>query len=355
MTIDATTRQGSRPTVFHDADADLGVLQDKTVAVIGYGNQGRAQALNLRDSGVQVVVAGIRDETAARAEADGFRVVAVQGCAPHADVLMLLIPDEVQRQVYEEALAPDLRAGHVLCFAHGYNFHYKLIDPPAGVDVVLLAPRMIGAVLRDAFTRGQGVPAYVGVGRGHSGRARDVVLALAKGIGSTRAGAVEMTFEAETVLDLFLEQTLLPIFTKSMLWAFEILTAAGFDPGVVTLEMYGSGEMAEVFQACAQVGFYEQLFQYHSRTAQYGELSRKEYILPDTVRAAMLEGFEEIRSGKFAREWAQEEREGFPRFDALRDAARSHPINLAERGMAREVRFGASLERVPVEGSRDAR
>ena len=263
---------------------------------------------------------------------------------------MLLVPDEVQRQVYEQATRADLRPGHVLCFAHGYNFHYKLIDPPTGVDVVLLAPRMIGAIVRDAFTRGKGVPAYVAVARDHSTHARDMVLALAKGIGSTRAGVVEMTFEAETVLDLFLEQTLLPIFTKSMLWAFEILTDAGFDPGVVTLEMYGSGEIAEVFQACAQVGFYEQLFQYHSRTAQYGELSRKEYILPTSVRSAMLAGLEEIRSGKFATEWEREERDGFPRFNALRSAARSHPINAAERAIAGQVQFGASLQRGPLDG-----
>ena len=249
---------------------------------------------------------------------------------------MLLIPDEVQREVYQRGLAADLRPGHVLCFAHGYNIHYKLIDPPAEVDVVLLAPRMIGAIVRDAFTRGNGVPAYIAVGRDHSGRARDVVLALAKAIGSTRAGVVEMTFEAETVLDLFLEQTLLPIFTKSMLWAFEILTDAGFDPGVVTLEMYGSGEMAEVFQACAQVGFYEQLFQYHSRTAQYGELSRKEYILPASVRARQCSrAWRRFAPASSRRNGNSEEREGFPRFNALRSAARSHPINAGGAGHRR--------------------
>jgi len=183
----------------------------------------------------------------------------------------------------------------------------------------------------------------VAVGQDASGHAKQIMLALAKGIGCTRAGVVEMSFEGETVLDLFLEQTLLPIFTKSMLWTFELLVEAGFDPGVVTLEMYGSGEIAEVFQACAQLGFYNQLFQLHSRTAQYGELSRKDSILPKSVRAAMSEGLEYIRSGKFAEEWAREETQGFPRFNALLEEARRHPINEAERKIAKLVDFGSSV------------
>jgi ketol-acid reductoisomerase len=330
-------------TVYRDHDADLKHLHDRPVVVIGYGNQGRAQALNLRDSGVRVLVACIRDSSADQAEADGFRVIPIEGCAQQADVLMLLIPDEVQRRVYESSLAGDLRSGHTLCFAHGYNFHFGLIAPPKDVDVVLVAPRMIGRVVRTAFERGAGVPAYVAVGQNGSGHAKQTMLALAKGVGCTRAGVVEMTFEDETLLDLFVEQTLMPIFSRSMLWAFDLLVKAGFDPGVVTLELYGSGETAEVFQACAEVGFYKQLL-FHSRTAQYGELSRTDTILPPSVRQAMAGALEDIQSGKFAREWAEEENKGLPLFNALLEKATNHPINVAEREIAALVDFGASFK-----------
>ena len=332
-------------TIYRDSDTCLTALKNKMVAVIGYGNQGRAQALNLRDSGISVVVASIPDHSAKKAEADKFRVIPIAGCAREADVLMFLIPDEVQRRVYEELLAKDLRKGQTLCFAHGYNYQFGFIRPRKDIDVVLVAPRMIGAALRQAFERGAGAPAYVAVGQDGSGHAKEIMLALAKGIGCTRAGVVEMTFEQETIVDLFLEQTLLPIFTKSMLWAFELLVDAGVDPGVATLELYGSGEIAEVFQACATVGFYEQLFRFHSRTAQYGELSRKDNILPASVRQAMVDGLEYIRCGNFAREWAEEEKNGFPRFNALIEAARRHPINHAEREIAALMDFGSTLKK----------
>ena len=340
---DTGDHQKRRFRVYRDGDADSTWLHDRSIVVIGYGKQGRAQALNLRESGARVTVASIRDSSAEKAEADGFRVVPIEGCARGADILMLLVPDEVQRSVYEQYLAPDLGKGHTVCFAHGYNYHFGFIRPPKVVDVVLVAPRMIGAIVRTAFERGAGVPAYVSVGQDGSGHARDTMLALAQGIGCTRAGVVEMTFEDETVLDLFLEQTLMPIFSRSMLWGFDLLVEAGFDPGVVTLELYGSGEMAEVFQACAQVGFFEQLLRFHSRTAQYGELSRTDTILNDSVRQSMADTLADIRSGAFAKEWTAEEKNGLPRFNALLQAARDHPINRAEREIAKQVDFGASL------------
>jgi ketol-acid reductoisomerase len=328
--------------VFRDEDADLSYLDGKRVVVIGYGNQGRAQALNLRDSGVSVTVASIRDSSMERAKVDGFPTVPLKGCGKVGDVLMLLIPDEAQRKVYDEVIAEDMGPGKVLCFGHGYNFHFGYIAPPPEVDVVLLAPRMIGAVVRSSFEAGKGAPAYLAVGQDGSGEAQEIMLALAKGIGATRAGAIELTFEQETVIDLFMEQTLMPIFTRSMTWAYDILTQAGIDPGVVTLEMYGSGEMAEVFQACAKVGFWRQL-QFHSRTAQFGELSHKDRVLPDTVRDTMAEILEKISSGEFAREWADDAEAGFPRYNALIDETRNHPINEAEQEIARLVDFGATF------------
>ena len=329
--------------VYRDADADLEHLKGKEIVVLGYGNQGRSQALNLRDNGLSVSVASIRDSSAEKAEAEGFSVIPVSGCAKQADVLMLLIPDEVQRQVYEEELAHDMGPGKTLCFGHGYNFYYGYIKPPSEVDVVLLAPRMIGAVVRSAFEKGKGSPAYVAIGQDGSGQAKATMLGLAKGIGATRVGAIELTFEQETVIDLYLEQTLMPIFARSMIWAYEILTEkAGIDPGVVTLEMYGSGELAEVFQACATEGFFKQL-RFHSRTAQFGELMRGEDVLPDTVRDTMVKTLGEIQSGKFAEEWTADEKAGFPRYEALIAETREHPMNRAEREIASVVDFGASF------------
>lgn len=328
--------------VYRDQDADLDDLKDRTVVVIGYGNQGRPQALNLRESGVSVIVASIRDSNAEAALADGFEVIPIAGCALRGEVLMILLPDEVQGRVYEEHIRGDLKKGHVLCFGHGYNYHFALIRPPADVDVVMMAPRMIGVVVRQAYERGIGVPAYVAVGQDGSGRAKQIMLAIAKGVGCTRAGVIEMTFEGETLIDLFLEQTLMPMFTRSILWAFELLVEAGFHPSVATLELYGSGEIAEVFQACSQTGFYKQLA-FHSRTAQYGELSRVERMLPPSVRTVMAQSLEYIRSGGFAKEWAEEENQSFRNFETLLEEARSHPINDAEREMAASVNLAPSL------------
>lgn len=329
-------------TVYRDADAHLSFLDGKRVVIIGYGNQGRAQGLNLRDSGISTTIATLSDSSLDRARVDGFDPIPIKGCGKAGDVLMLLIPDEVQRRVYDNELAADMGPGKVLCFGHGYNFHFGYIAPPPEVDVVLLAPRMIGAAVRSAFSAGKGAPAYVAVGQDGSGEAREIMLALAKGIGATRAGAIELTFEQETLIDLFMEQTLMPIFTRSMTWAFDILTDAGIHPGVVTLEMYGSGEMAEVFQACAKIGFWKQL-QFHSRTAQFGELSRKDRVMPESVRDTMVDILEKISSGTFAREWAADAEAGFPRYNALIAEARRHPINEAEEEIARLVDFGATL------------
>ncbi len=324
--------------VYRDEDADLAHLDGKNIVILGYGNQGRSQALNMRDSGLSVVVASIRDSSAERAEADGFTVIPVSGCAKQADILMLLIPDEVQRQVYEEELTQDMGPGKTLCFGHGYNFNFGAIKPPAEVDVILVAPRMIGVGVRTTFEKGKGAPSYVAVGQDGSGHAKETMLAIAKAIGSTRVGAIEVTFEQETLIDLFVEQTLMPIFTRSMTWAFDILTEAGFDPGLVTVEMYGSGEMAEVFQACATEGFWKQL-KFHSHTAQFGELSHKDKVLPESVRETMVETLENIRSGGFAKEWSEDEKAGFPRFNALLEEIGKHPINTAESEISKRVDF----------------
>lgn len=321
--------------VLRDDDADLQFLAGKTVAVIGYGNQGRAQALNLRDSGVRVTVGSIRDAGAEQAEADGFPVRPIAEACSAADAIALLIPDEVQRDVYHSEVEPRLRAGQVLDFAHGYNVHFGLIRPPAFVDVILVAPRMIGINVRASFERGAGVPAYVAVAQDASGRARDVALAWAKGIGATRAGVLETTFAEETELDLFAEQGVWPIIMRDLLLSFEVLVEAGFPAEMVALELYGSGEAAEIFRQMARVGAIKQM-RLHSQTSQYGTLSRGPTMLPEETRDRLRAALEGIRSGRFAREWSEEQARGYPTFGELRRAAESHEINAAEV-LAREM------------------
>lgn len=321
--------------VIRDDEADLGFLRGRTAAIIGYGNQGRAQALNLRDSGVAVLVGSIRDGGADEAESDGFEVLPIREACARADVLALLIPDEVQRDVYHADIAPALRRHHVLDFAHGYNIHFGLIRPPADVDVIMVAPRMIGVNVRKSFERGSGVPAYVAVAQNASGKARDIALAWARGIGATRAGVLETTFAQETELDLFAEQGVWPIIMRDLLLSFEVLVEAGFPPEMVALELYGSGEAAEIFRQMAERGVIQQM-RLHSQTSQYGTLSRGPRMLGEDGRERLRQALAEIRSGRFAEEWAKEQASGYPRFESLRREAQAHGINEAER-LGREM------------------
>jgi ketol-acid reductoisomerase len=314
--------------ILRDEDADLRHFRGRTAGIIGYGNQGRAQALNLRDSGVSVLVGALPDESASEAERDGFGVVSIaEAC--QADILALLIPDEVQTKVYRESVAPALEPGKTLVFAHGYNIHFGLIVPPPGVDVILVAPRMIGIHVRTSFEEGRGAPAYIAVWKDASGGARDVALAWAKGIGATRAGVLETTFAQETELDLFTEQATWPIIVRDLLLSYEVLVEAGFPGEMVALELYGSGEASEVFRQMARRGLFRQM-KLHSQTSQYGTLSRAPRMLPEAARERFRQALNEIRSGAFAREWTAEQERGYPDFEALRKSAAEHPLNDAE-------------------------
>lgn len=317
--------------VYRDEDADLTTLEGKRVAVIGYGNQGRAQGLNLRDSAIDVVVGSIRDASAERARADGFAVASIAETAAGADVVMLLIPDEVQRDVYDRELSQTLQGGNTLVFAHGYNVRFRLIKPPDDVDVVMLAPRMIGKVVRDLFVSGSGAVAYVGVHQDPSGNAMATALALAKGIGATRSAVIEQSFAEETELDLVMEQAVDSALHQVLVTAYEGLVEAGFAPEVVAMELYASRELAETMKEMAEVGFFEQM-RLHSQTSQYGSLAYAESVLPtEHYRQQIRQRLSAVRSGEFAREWAEEERGGYKRFNQLRDAALAHPLNDTER------------------------
>jgi ketol-acid reductoisomerase len=328
-------------TIYRDADADLSALEGQTIAVVGYGNQGRSQALNLRDSGLSVLVGSIRDPGHDRAERDGFEVLPIDEACRRADVVMLLVPDEVMPAVYEERVAPHLSAGDLVCFASGYNVAFGLIRPAAHLDVALIAPRMIGAGVRDAYLSGKGFPSFVGVHQDASGRALPRMLALAKAIGSTRAGCIAMSMHDEASLDLFTEQGFGPAFGRVLMSAVELLVDAGYPPEAVLLELYLSGELAYTFEKMREIGMLKQM-DLHSRTSQYGSITRGARFLElgDPIRKKMSEVLEEIRSGRFAEEWSANQEKSGALLDQVREARDRMPIAEWERRARSAFRIG---------------
>ena len=324
--------------IYYDTDADLGVLKDKTVAIIGYGNQGRAQGLNMRDSGIEVVVGNVQDESFKQAMADGFPAMSIAEAAQAGDVLCLFVPDEVQQMVYHQDIAPHLRAGQTLNFAHGYNIHYRLIRPSEDVNVIMVAPRMIGVGVRERFLAGSGAPAFVAVQHDADGQAWLVALAVAKAIGATRAGALRSTFAEETEMDHFMEQAVWPVIMRLLTLTYELLVEEGFQPEAVLMEMYGSGEAAQVFEEMARVGMFRQM-SFHSQTSQYGTLSRGPRVLPDAFKATLAKALGEIQAGTFAQEWEAERKAGYPVFMRLKTEALAHEINKVEERL-REITQG---------------
>jgi ketol-acid reductoisomerase len=318
--------------VYRDKDADLKYLNGKTVAVIGYGNQGRAQALNLRDAGVSVVVGCIPDAYRESAVRDKQVVLNIDEAVRKANIVMLLIPDEIQIAVYRESVAPSLKPGMTLSFASGYNVRFGIIVPPKDVDVIMLAPRTLGLAVRETYVAGAGVPADADVWQDYSGKAWQTVLALAKGIGCTRAGVFKSSFVEETDLDLFSEQALWPALLDCLLTAYEVLVEKGYSREAVVLELYASGEAADIFREMAKQGLFEQM-KHHSPTSQYGVLSRRKGAAGADLRKRMEAALERIRDGSFAREWAAEAAAHYPTFERLRQETGAHPINEADRSV----------------------
>jgi ketol-acid reductoisomerase len=321
---------------YYDRDVDMKVLEGRKVAIIGYGNQGWAQGLNMRDSGVEVIVGNIQDDSFERALADGFPTMSIPEAAQRGDVLCLLMPDEVQQEVYQRDIAPHLRAGQVLDFAHGYNIRYGFIRPPQDVDVIMVAPRMIGVGVRERFVAGSGAPAFVAVEQDATGQAWPTTLAIAQAIGATRAGALRSTFAEETELDHFSEQAVWPAITRLLRMAYELLTERGYQPEAVLMELYASGEPAQVFKEMAEVGLFRQM-SFHSHTSQYGTLSRAPGVLPDDFRATLAQALDAIQQGSFAREWEAERQAGYPVFERLKAEALAHPINQVEDRLRKMV------------------
>jgi ketol-acid reductoisomerase len=319
-------------TVDPAAAADLAVLDGRTVAVIGYGNQGHAQAQNLRDSGVDVLVGNRDDDYAVRAVADGFEVRPIGEAAAAADVLLLLIPDEVQPEVFRREIAPGLQAGDALVVASGYCVTFGLLDLPPDADVVMVAPRMIGEGVRDHYTKGTGFPCLLSVEHDATGRAGSVARAVARGIGVTADGAVASSAREEAALDLFSEQAVWPTMLALLQATYEVLSEAGFHDAAIVDELYLSGEPAEIFDRVARLGLLGQLST-HSRTSQYGQLRglARSADLVRTLKQRFVTVLEDdILSGAFAREWSQHDADGEAAIAALRELAAAHPLVQAE-------------------------
>jgi len=311
--------------VFYEADTEPARLEDRVVAVIGYGSQGHAHALNLKESGVRVVV-GLRQGGASweRAIADGLDVRPVVEAARAADIIMMLVPDQEARTVYEAGIAQALRPGKTLLFAHGFNVHFKEIVPPAAVDVAMIAPKSPGHLVRSEYQAGRGVPALVAVYRDASGHALADALAYATGIGCTRAGVLETTFKEETETDLFGEQAVLCGGVTSLVQSgFETLTAAGYAPEIAYFECLHELKLIVDLMYRGGMGFMRHSI---SDTAEYGDYTRGPKIVTEQVKEEMRRMLADIQNGTFAREWIAECRGGARRFAELRRAARTHPI-----------------------------
>ncbi len=312
-------------TLYYDQDADLSLLHGKTVAIIGYGSQGHAHALNLRDSGVDVVV-GLHEGSQSRpkAQAEGLRVLSVSEAAESAQFIMLLVPDTKQAALYRTEIAPHLQPGDTLMFAHGFNIRYGQIVPPEGVDVSMVAPKGPGHRLRETFVEGVGIPCLIAVQQDASGKAKANALAYAKAIGGTRAGVLETSFAEETETDLFGEQVILCGGVTALIKAaFETLVEAGYQPEVAYFECLH--ELKLIVDLLYQGGM-SYMWYSVSDTAEYGGYLSGDRIVTDETRRAMRQVLAEIRDGSFAEQWIEENANGLPNFLARRRAERAHPI-----------------------------
>ena len=311
--------------LYYDKDANLDLILGKKVAILGYGSQGHAHALNLRDSGVDVRV-GLHAGSKSRDKATraGLRVVTVAQAAAEADVIMMLLPDEAQKKVYEAEVAPQLGRGKALCFAHGFNIHYGQVRPPAEIDVLLVAPKAPGHLVRRLYQEGQGTPALIAVQQDASGGARALGLSYARALGATRAGVLETTFREETETDLFGEQAVLCGGVTSLVQAgFETLVEAGYQPESAYFECLHELKLIVDMMYEGGLGWMRHSI---SDTAEYGDYTRGDRVVGEPARAEMKKILKEIQTGQFAREWILENQAGRPVFDKLREQGKRHPI-----------------------------
>ncbi len=311
--------------MFYDDDADLSLLDGKTLAIIGYGSQGHAHALNLKDSGVDVVV-GLREgsSSAGKAREHGLEIAPIADAASRGDVVMMLVPDELHRQVWGEEVRDGIAPGNVLMFGHGFSVHFGEVEPPAEVDVAMVAPKGPGHLVRRQFVEGTGVPCLLAVHQDATGNARDIALAYAKGIGGTRAGVIETSFKDETETDLFGEQAVLCGGVTELVRAgYETLVEAGYDPKLAYFECLH--ELKLIVDLMYEKGITGMRYSI-SNTAEYGDLTRGKRVIGEPTREAMKQLLGEIQNGDFAREWIAENRAGQENFKRMREEQADHQV-----------------------------
>ena len=336
--------------LFYDKDADLSIIQNRVVAVLGYGSQGHAHALSLRDSGVDVRV-GLSPNSASRAkaEAEGLRVVDPATAAAEADLVMVLVPDPAQRGLYAEAIAPNLQEGDALFFAHGFNIRYGYVTPPSFVDVCMVAPKGPGHLVRREYVAGRGVPAIVAVEQDATGEAWPLTLSYAKGIGSLRAGGIKTTFTEETETDLFGEQAVLCGGASALIMAgFETLIEAGYQPEVAYFECLH--ELKLIVDLMYEGGIAKQRWSV-SDTAEYGDYVSGPRVIDAQVKANMKAVLDDVQSGKFAQRFIDDQDAGGPEFQTLRAQGEAHPIEAVGRELRGMMSWVAADDEDYIEGT----
>lgn len=311
--------------MFYEKDGDLGLFEGKKVAILGYGSQGHAHALNLKESGVDVMV-GLREgsKSVEKAKENGLTVKSVADCAKEADVIMILLPDETQKDVYDNEIAPYLREGQALAFAHGFNIHYNQIVPPTNIDVFMCAPKGPGHLVRRVYQEGMGVPALIAIYQDATGKAKDLALAYAKGIGGLRAGVIETTFKEETETDLFGEQAVLCGGVTELIKAgFDTLVEAGYQKEIAYFECLHETKL--IVDLIYEGGF-ENMRHSISDTAEYGDYVTSRRIITEETRKEMKQVLKEVQDGTFANDWINENKTGRKKYNARKEEELAHPI-----------------------------
>ncbi|MCD6341651.1 MAG: ketol-acid reductoisomerase [Thaumarchaeota archaeon] len=317
--------------MYYDRDVDLSVLENEVIAVIGYGSQGRNQALNLRDSGIKVIIGCRPGKSEKLAREEGFEVYPINEAAERATIIYILVPDMVHREVYEKYIKANLASGKTLCFSHGFSIHYKQVKPPPFVDVIMVAPKGPGPIVRENFLRGSGVPALIAVHQDHSGSALKKALAIAKGIGATRVGVIETTFKDETESDLIGEQTVLVGGLMELIKSgFEVLVEAGYPPELAYFEACNEAKLIiDLIYKSGITGMLKAV----SDTAKYGGLTIGPKVIDEQVKENMRRVVENVRNGSFAETWIEEYKKGAPTLKKLMEEVEKHPLEVVGRKM----------------------